>query len=94
MSDKRPPSRALLGELRKLEQTASPAPWKTVKDNGAQIGQGEEWNSRVVWSGPLHLDVAYLPALFQGREQSNADARTAVAARNALPMLLDECDEL
>ena len=93
MSVKQLPSRALLAELRNLEQTASPAPWKTVRNNGAQIGQGEEWNARIIWSGPLHLDVAYLPA-FQGREQSNADALTAVAARNALPILLDECDDL
>jgi len=86
-------SQALLSELRNLEQTLSPAPWKTVRNNGAQIGRGEEWNSRVIWCGPLHLDLAYLPA-FQGREQSNADALTAVAARNALPMLLDEHAEL
>jgi len=54
---------ALLAELRKLEQSGSPAPWKTVRNNGAQIGQGEEWNSRIIWSGPLHMDLAYLPGV-------------------------------
>ena len=87
------PSALMIARLRAADREAAPAPWKTVRNNHAQIWPGEGGSSRIVWSVPLSVDVLYVPP-FRGKEQSNVDALVAVEARNALPLFLAERDEL
>jgi hypothetical protein len=77
-------------ELARLEKTASPAPWTTVRDNHINLQaierlDGRASSSRVVWSEVSRCDTAYVPA--NRPDDGNADAALIVAARNALPRI-------
>lgn len=81
-------------ELRRLEAAATGAPWKLVTANGGYevyvYAPDERYESRP--GNPSPVKVAFMPPAHDGMPYR--DAAIIVAARNALPAILDAADRV
>lgn len=76
-----------IAELRRLEKVATKGPWEAVERGAYGDFDG---NSRVIIADDMRVGVIQT----NGEPDCEANADLTVAARNALPALLDEVERL